>query len=392
MSKWEDILKDKLEGYERTLPAGCLDEFRARRNASSAPMAGPLPARRFPLTWVLAAAVAAGVAAILFLRQPASPGDGIQPIRQVPTPTASIADTTEASEPFPVELLPAKPLIALKSAPKAASFPSEPPTELVTLVESGMPTDETAATHLELEIPVPEEKPEEDSVTVTTIPPPAPDNAGGEPVRMQLEPAAGILAGGGLLFALVTTAIKGSALPATGSGPRGQTGPGTPVYYPEDSFKTRFPFRGGLSVGIPVSERFRLTTGLEYSRYQSNLISYIEGEKKQVSHYLGVPVRLDWMLAGNRRFDVYFGGGIEGGFCIGATLAGERIRKDGFNLSLLGAGGIQFNLNKHLGVYVEPELSWTLPSESRVLQTYRSERPLMFSVTTGLRLNLGNNR
>ena len=141
-----------------------------------------------------------------------------------------------------------------------------------------------------------------------------------------------------------------------------------------------------------VTERFRLTTGLEYSRYQSNLISYIEGEKKQVSHYLGVPVRLDWMLAGNRRFDVYFGGGIEGGFCIGATLAGERIRKDGFNLSLLGAGGIQFNLNKHLGVYVEPELSWTLPSESRVLQTYRSERPLMFSVTTGLRLNLGNNR
>ena len=89
------------------------------------------------------------------------------------------------------------------------------------------------------------------------------------------------------------------------------------------------------------------------------------------------------------RLDVYLGGGLEADYCLGATLAGERIAKDGFGLSLLGAGGIQLNLTKQIGLYVEPEISWTIPSESHVLQTYRSDNPVMFSLTSGLRFNIG---
>ena len=86
--------------------------------------------------------------------------------------------------------------------------------------------------------------------------------------------------------------------------------------------------------------------------------------------------------------DVYVGGGVLGDICVGASLGGYSLPKDGPSLSVLGAGGVQMNVTKHLGMYVEPELSWRIPSEKHVLQTYRSEHPLMFSVAAGLRINL----
>ena len=114
-----------------------------------------------------------------------------------------------------------------------------------------------------------------------------------------------------------------------------------------------------------------------------------DSAKKQTAHYLGIPVRMDWVFASGRLLDVYVGGGLKGDTCLGVTLAGETIPKDGLSLSLLGAGGVQMNVIKHLGLYVEPELSWRIPSEKNILQTYRSQHPLMFSVTAGLRINMG---
>ena len=86
--------------------------------------------------------------------------------------------------------------------------------------------------------------------------------------------------------------------------------------------------------------------------------------------------------------DVYLGGGLEGDWCLGATLAGERIAKDGFCASLLGAGGIQFNPAKHVGLYLEPQLSWSFTPQKPVLETYRTENSLMFSLAAGHRFTI----
>ena len=75
MRKWEDIVKERLEGYESALPAGSFADFRARRAESGilgdagedvaqafampSGSAGHLPAKRSALPWALAAAVAA---------------------------------------------------------------------------------------------------------------------------------------------------------------------------------------------------------------------------------------------------------------------------------------------------------------------------------------------
>ena len=167
------------------------------------------------------------------------------------------------------------------------------------------------------------------------------------------------------------------------------TGPDVPEDVLTGNHGHNFPLKFGLSTRIPLTDRLNLTTGIDYSLYSSWYEYTVSGKKKQLAHYLGIPVRMDWTLASNRWLDVYVGGGLETDWCVAATLDGEQIKKDGFGLSLLGAGGIQFNMTKRLGLFIEPEISWTIPSESHVLESYRTDGPVMFSVASGVRINIG---
>ena len=130
-----------------------------------------------------------------------------------------------------------------------------------------------------------------------------------------------------------------------------------------------------------------MTAGLEYSRYVSAFNYRLSGEKTQIARYIGIPVRLDWTLASGRWLDLYLGGGLKGDFCVGATLGGKQLQKDGLNLSLLGAGGLQLNMTDRLGLYVEPVLNYTVYSGNRILETYRTVRPFYFSVSTGFHIS-----
>ena len=100
MRKWEDIVKDKLEEADGTLPESVFAEFRARRSAAKSASAS----KRFPLVWLAIPAVAAGLAAILLLRQPTDvPDDGIQLIQQPSAPLAVTVDTVIVDEPMQLE-------------------------------------------------------------------------------------------------------------------------------------------------------------------------------------------------------------------------------------------------------------------------------------------------
>jgi len=409
MKNWEDSIKDRLEGYESPLPEGSLAEFRALREGKAA-----APARKaVPWIWGLAMAVAAGLAAVLLLRHPEKPVDGIQVIEHPTIPITAIIDSTDETEPG---------LIAQAVMPKAIPPVSVRVRETISTREDKQ-EEVVDATTAEKENETPETtddvKPEvgtevtpvEPSIKTTS--PYIPQDKASRSVRMKVAPAAGIVAGSGLLAAVVA--------PLLGTGVYGvQTPSGL---YAMDSYADRrewmpygigaddqepgfivvskhnFPMKLGLSTRIPVAERWYVSTGVEYSLYQSSFTdTYVSssGEmtpwdqaRKQAAQYLGIPVRLDWVFASGRLFDVYVGGGLKGDACVGATLGGKAIPKDGLSLSLLGAGGVQMNMTKRLGLYVEPELSWRIPSEKNMLQTYRSQHPLMFSVNAGLRINIG---
>ena len=390
MRNWEDIVKEKLEEPDGTLPESVFAEFQARRSA-----AAPAPAsKRSPLAWVVATAIAAGLAAILLLRKPSVPEDSIRIVPQ-PVPTVAVAsDSTavEAEEPLPV-----RPLIAQAPVPKAAAPKTvAPKAEEPEVAEPEIVEPEPVRP----EVVEPAEEPTVSEPVaaepaVATASPFVPQDTPARSVDMHIAPAAGIVAGGGLLAALLAPIAGKGDLMSEQASSYSEPSYGNPLdcnppsFLNEvDHFTHTFPFKGGLSVGIPVSDRLRITTGLEYSLYQTRVSFTKSGEKKQAAHYLGVPLRLDGSLASNRWLDVYVGGGVSGDWCVGATHAGIDIPRDGFSFSLLGAGGVQFKVTRHLGLYVEPEISWTLPSEKRVLETYRSAHPFLFSVATGLRINL----
>lgn len=456
MKNWEDIIKDKLEGYESPLPEGSLAEFRARREAAGS----PAPSRRSPLIWIVPAAVAAGLAAFLFLGKPGTTDEGIRTIQQPTTTIAAITDSTDsASTVEAVEPTPVQPLIAQAVTPKTTRQPAtgrqtaetetqtpaagtgtyaavgaEPavaPDNAETKTEAAVPTGTAGSPREGTTAQTPSTS---SSNAITPKTPYIPEVTISKPTGMEIGPAVGAVAGGGLLAAAIPIlaslapnqmgpapemtfmrlasasplsdyAVKSSSTPSPGSvyyymtsspsQPSGNHQSPIPKFdYSVTNAEHSIPLKLGLTARIPFSERLSVVTGLDYSKYSSivslNYNNYrYDYQRTQNAHYLGIPVRLDWMLASGRWLDVYLGGGIEGDYCLGATLNHDLIEtKDGLSFSLLGAGGVQFNINRRIGLYVEPELSWTAPSRHRVLSTYRSENPLMFSVATGLRINL----
>ena len=383
MRQWEDIVKDKLEGYESPLPEGSLAEFRARRNAVA-------PARKHrPLVWSMAAAtaLAAGLAAALLLRQPTVPEDAIQ---LVPQPAAPVAmDTVPADT---IGTIPDIPLVAQTVTPKAVRLPAAIPqqiesvdyTEPAETIETAEPTETAETTPT---VPADESVVQETTDMTTSdsspfiVMCPTP-----RPIKMKVEPVTGLAMGGGLVAAVLTPILgKSETMKYGGPDPDGNindaiNGVSTTTHY--------LPVKVGLSASFAFSDRLNVTTGLEYSLYLSRFKSLSETEW-QHAHYIGIPVRLDYTLLSYKGLDLYLGGGMEADYCLSALRAGKEIEKDGWSFSAVGAGGVQYHLTDKLGVFMEPQITWTIPSENRVLETYRTDHPFMFSVAGGLRLFFG---
>ena len=427
MKTWESIIKDKLERTDTSLPNSLFTEFLTRLDASGSPaMAVPAvrpAAWRSPLLRALVPAAAASLAAFLFLHKPSVPGDGIQVAQQPPAPVAAVADTVKSEEPLQSDNL-----VSQAITPKAANHYPVHVTEPET-TDNTQPSEDTAEVIPAEEASISETDVVSDPEPSVSAPSPViPKSTAAKPVELKVAPAAGIVTGGGLLAAALTQFI--------GSGTQAGTNSASMVNNLETSYSGslatftdedshHFPlFKEGLSVGIPVAPRLKITTGLEYSRYISTSSHMMDSfgvhgfqvERKQVAQYLGIPVRLDWSLAKNRLLDVYVGGGAAADYCIGAKMiikytdpalkdSIQELRRDGFVFSLIGAGGIQLNFNKRIGLYLEPELTWSKPPKKAHLdfygdivimeegdyrlETYRTPHPFMFTVATGLRINLG---
>ena len=384
MKQWEEIIKDKMEEFDDTLPESVFAEFRARRDGTV-----HVP-KRSRMIWAIVPAVAAGLAAILLLRQPSAPDEEIRIVRQPAVPVAQADIPAEPPMDVPKkavvsEAVTPQAFVSSSATPKAVVNDAEPAKEPV--AQLAEPAEQTAE---------PEEQPAERPAgpLVEQV------EAAAERPKIRISPVGGAITGGGLLAAVLSSALGNTDLSTETdyNWARIPYHSGLAHVNPKDivasedfltgPIKHHSPIKTGLSVRMPVSEKLGITTGLEYSLYRSSFTFSQSGENKQSVHYLGIPVRLDWTFVSRRWFDVYLGGGLAGDYCLGATFAGRKIRSDGFGLSVLGAAGGQVNLTERISIYLEPEVSWDALPGRRVLQTYRSENPFMFSLATGLRINL----
>ena len=386
MKKWEDIVKDRLEGYESTLPEGSFAAFRARRDG-----VGTSSSRRIaPWIWGLTAAVAAGLASLLFLRFPETDGGmetGSQPdgpiVEVVAEPVSAGTDSSVAAVPDVSRLM------AQGTVPKTVR--KSPAGSILVDVPAEEPVSEKADDAVR-----PSESRDKVASAAETSPflpaasethPSAVETA--SQIHGKAAPIAGGLLGAGTVAALVARSL-GTADLALPMAAQASPFHGSPNEYSLELLEAahHFPLKADLSTRIPLANHLYLTTGLAYARYTSDYTYSLWGKKRQVAQYLGIPLRLDWVFDAGKWLDVYVGGGVLGDVCVGASFGGEKIRRDGPSLSVMGAGGVQWNVTKRFGVYIEPALNWQIPFGTPVLETYRTVHPVAFTTTAGLRINL----
>ena len=394
MDLFERNIKDKLAGYESCLPEDGLARFRDRLDASAGTDAHD--GKVSPLLIVIPA-LAAGLALFLTL--------GNRPETADPVPMESAPHYAQASgtfqEPSTIPDSPTTlPTPATNIPGKKASegMPETTPEDMPgnpsenALEAASEPIDETAA-DTKRDTRRAEEKKTVDATDIRIT-----ESAGKvrrNDIRINADAAAsGTLAvGAAIAFANVfpKPAPKGTALPY------GYEGKAADVALSPDpfpgmiplSFETihNIPAKVGLSLRIPLSDKLFITTGLDWSLYSSSSSNPYFKSKQKVQ-YLGIPLKLNFSIARNERLDVYLGAGGAAEFCTSAKIDGKDISRDGPGFSFLGAVGVQFNLTDSFGLYLEPELSWTVPSGKAVLSTYRSEHPTMFSIASGVRITL----
>ena len=157
-----------------------------------------------------------------------------------------------------------------------------------------------------------------------------------------------------------------------------------------DSYQHDMPVSFGVSARIMLSKRFSINTGLNYTLYSSmRERSYSSSEvterERQNVHYLGIPLRCDWLVVNRRYFTFYMGVGAQVDKCVYARVGNERLHENDFLFSLTGAAGLQYNITNKIGLYLEPDFSLRL--NERTLETYRHDHFGVISARAGIRFN-----
>ena len=133
-----------------------------------------------------------------------------------------------------------------------------------------------------------------------------------------------------------------------------------------------------------------LNTGLNYTKYISSRGKYYykTGEQTRVgqyAHYLGVPLRFDWIASAKPHFNFYMGAGVQIDKCVYAVIENERLYENQILFSVGGVMGFQVNIMPLVGIYFEPEISYNV--NKGTIETLRSDLKLMVSARGGLRFN-----
>ena len=166
--------------------------------------------------------------------------------------------------------------------------------------------------------------------------------------------------------------------------------------------KHKLPIKAGLSVRYKITPRLSLESGVTYSYLSSKLTAGSKGnryETDQTLQYIGIPLKVNYSLWGNRYWEVYVSAGGEVEKCVAGksetnyVVDGKKVSTDHEDVkvkplqcSLNAAAGLQFNILPNLGVYAEPGVGYYFNNGSKVETIYK-EKPFNFNLKAGLRLS-----
>ena len=174
------------------------------------------------------------------------------------------------------------------------------------------------------------------------------------------------------------------------------------ILTPNDFYQKEYlpPVSLGLSVRLPLDERFAVESGLVYTYLLTRLSgSRIGDYRADVNlHYLGVPVNFVASLLKEKNWEIYLaaGGMLEKGLRSDynqyQNFDGTQIVTDantaieGVQWSLNGTLGVSYAIGEQVSVYLDPKLSYYFENEQPF--SIRKELPLLIGVNAGVRMSL----
>ena len=172
----------------------------------------------------------------------------------------------------------------------------------------------------------------------------------------------------------------------------------------ETKYSHKLPVKFGVSFRYGFNKRLGIESGLTYTLLNSTFTTTAGTANgnttgKQTLHYIGIPLNVTYNIIGSKLFNVYAsaGGAMEkavgGYFETTGHVDGKRSETNRNSLkpkelqwSLNASAGAQVNVLNQLGLYVEPGISYRIPSGSHVRSIY-TDKKLDFSIGFGIRFN-----
>lgn len=377
MEDWIDIIRQRLREAESPLPPGDWEAFEA----------SALPAKRpRVLPWVISALAAAAVAAVLLIPGPKEEQAPEQPL-------ASVERVEPEAPATMAEVLPSESTVrpsALSSAPAVRKPTAVPTTPTQVLIEETVPQNPVIEREPDTTEEIIDEPVAEPTVHQETN---STEESAWKDVFEQEQPSGAksghriavspYIGNAGRLSRTFEYNITSFKLDKPDILYGGDPGGHPQVSYP---FRHFLPLSFGLEISYFPASRLALTSGLELSVYHSVLTIHNFGEQSQRVHYLGIPLKADWVAWQAGRFSAWLGAGGKVDRCVRARVNNKAVQDNTLNWSVMADASLQFALTNNLGLYIQPEVSWFFKPADPVFQTYRTEHPLMFTFGAGMRI------
>lgn len=161
-----------------------------------------------------------------------------------------------------------------------------------------------------------------------------------------------------------------------------------------------FPMIFGITLSRSMSQRLALETGVTYTYLRSSLTYESNNdyaEIKTASHFIGIPLKLNYMLISYDGLSAYATVGCKIDLPVNTQCMTVYDTTDSplpklqpnLQFSIESGIGIEYRLTRGINIYAEPSVTY-YPDNNSSLPTMWQERPLMFNIPIGIRFCLKN--
>ncbi len=143
----------------------------------------------------------------------------------------------------------------------------------------------------------------------------------------------------------------------------------------------------GVSVSKQLHKNVAFETGLVYTYLSSDVQMSQSGQQHQQLHYLGVPLKLNVMLAENLHWQFYTGFGTMVEHLLHGKRGNTNLHLNDWQWSMNGGLGVQYKLTNLMGLYFEPGVNYFFSNGTEV-PSLRTESPFSINLQIGVRFGL----